>query len=156
MNKEDALKKLDQLEAEAKALREIIEAADKPPVPTRWKPESGVNYFQVAFDGGVNVFGASSMDCKEYAHGNCFRTHEHAETASEAVSRTLKTVACALEVDPDAGELHKTQRRWTVIKDITTCKWEVTWSVHVQIAPIYVHTNEQAKQLAAMLNVEGV
>jgi hypothetical protein len=153
MNKEDALKKLTALEAEAKALREIIEAADKPAVPTRWRPE-GDEFFWA-----INSFGESTQVCMSptrEAFGNCFRTREHAETASEAVSRTLKTVACALEVDPNAGELHKTQRRWTVIKDITTCKWEVTWSVHVQIAPIYVHTNEQAKQLAAMLNAEGV
>jgi hypothetical protein len=153
INKQDALKKLTALEAEAKALRAIIEA---PEVPTRWKPESGDNYYQVAFDGGINVFGASSMDCKEYAHGNCYRSREHADIAADAVSRTLKIVACALEVDPDAGELHKTQRRWTVVKDITTRKWEVTWSVHIQTGPIYVHTREQADQLAAMLNAEGV
>jgi hypothetical protein len=156
MNKEDALNKLDQLEAEAKALREIIEAADKPPVPTRWKPRDGENYYQVTLSGEVRGFCATLLLPEEYRHGNCFHTREHADIAAEAVSRTLKTVACALEVDPNAGELHKTQRRWTVIKDITTCKWEVTWSVHVQIAPIYVHTNEQAKQLAAMLNAEGV
>jgi len=153
MNRQDALKKLDQLEAEARKLRAIIEAPDKPAVPTRWRPE-GDEFFWA-----INSFGESTQACMSptrEAFGNCFRTREHAETASKAVSRTLKIVACALEVDPDAGELHKTQRRWTVVKDITTREWEVTWSVHVQIAPIYVHTKEQAEQLAAMLNAEGV
>jgi len=153
MNKQDALKKLDQLEAEAKALRTIIEAPDKPPVPTRWKPKGGDEFWFVAAHGKtlVTPFANSRVE-----HGNCFRTQARADIAAEAVSRTLKTVACALEVDPDAGELHKTQRRWTVIKDMGSCEWEVTWSVHVQVAPIYVHTREQADQLAAMLNVEGV
>jgi hypothetical protein len=153
MNKEDALKKLGQLEAEAKALREIIEAADKPPVPPRWKPKDGEEFWFMASHGETM---RTSFADGRVEHGNVFRTQTQADIAAEAVSRTLKTVACALEVDPDAGELHKTQRRWTVVKDIATCKWEVTWSVHVQIAPIYVHTNEQAKQLAAMLNAEGV
>jgi hypothetical protein len=153
MNRQDALKKLDQLEAEAKALRTIIEAPDKPPVPTRWKPKGGDEFWFVAAHGQtlLTPFAGGRVE-----HGNCFRTQARADIAAEAVSRTLKVVACALEVDPDAGELHKTQRRWTVIKDTGSCEWEVTWSVHVQIAPIYVHTKEQAGQLAAMLNAEGV
>ena len=153
MNKQDALKKLDQLEAEAKVLREIIEAPDKPPVPTRWKPKDGDEFWFV--DGsGQTLF--TSVANGRVEHGNVFRTQARADIAAEVVSRTLKVVACALEVDPDAGELHREQRWWTVIKDKGTCKWEVTWSVHAQIAPIYVHTREQAEQLAAMLNAEGV
>jgi len=153
MNRQDALKKLDQLEAEAKALREIIEAADKPAVPTRWRPE-GDEFFWA-----INSFGESTQVCMSptrEAFGNCFRTREHAETASKVISRTLKVVACALEVDPDAGELDREQRRWTVVKDKGACEWEVTWSVHIQTGPIYVRTKEQAGQLAAMLNAEGV
>jgi len=153
MNKQDALKKLDQLEAEAKVLREIIEAPDKPPVPTRWKPKDGDEFWFVGAHGQtlLTPFAGGRVE-----HGNCFRTQARADIAAEAVSRTLKVVACAFEVDPDAGELHRNKRRWTVVKDITTCKWEVTWSVYTYRSHLYVHTREQAEQLAAMLNAEGV
>jgi hypothetical protein len=153
MNKQDALNKLTALEAEAKALREIIEAPDKPPVPTRWKPKGGAEFWFVAAHGQtlLTPFANSRIE-----HGNCFRTQAQADIAAEVVSRTLKVVACALEVDPDAGELDSEQRRWTVVKDKGSCAWEVTWSVHIQTGLIYVRSKEQAGQLAAMLNAEGV
>jgi hypothetical protein len=147
MNKQDALKKLDQLEAEAKALREIIEA---PAVPTRWRPE-GDEFFWA-----INSFGESTQVCMSptrEAFGNCFRTREHAETASKAVSRTLKVVACAFEVDPAAGEFTG-NRCWTAVrfKD----GWDTIYRRSCCSEPAYVHTEGQAEQLADMLNVEGV
>jgi hypothetical protein len=147
MNKQDALKKLDQLEAEAKALRAIIEA---PAVPTRWKPE-GDEFFWA-----INSFGESRQACMSptrEAFGNCFRTREHAETASKAISRTLKVVACALEVDPDAGEFTR-NRCWTVIR--FEGEWDAVYHDSCCNEPAYVRTRGQAQQLAAMLNAEGV
>jgi hypothetical protein len=147
MNKQDALKKLDQLEAEAKALRAIIEA---PEVRSRWRPE-GDEFFWA-----INAYGKSTQACMSptrEAFGNCFRTREHAETASKAVSRTLKVVACALEVDPDAGEFTG-NRCWTAFR--FKGGWDAVYRHSYCSEPAYVHTKEQAEQLAAMLNAEGV
>jgi hypothetical protein len=159
MNKQDALTKLAALEAETRALRAIIEAPDKPTVPTRWKPQdSGIAWFQVGRNGVVCGYkDIAPTSTSEYIYGNCYRTKAHAEIASEAVSITLKVCACAFEVDPHAGgagQLDQDQRQWTVLKDGE--KWEAVRSVLRYVGLIYVHTKEQADQLAAMLNAEGV
>ena len=154
MNKQDALTKLTALEAETKALRAIIEAPDVPAVPTRWKPHAGKEYFQVsAYKGDVMSHSSLKLSQDEYDYGNCFKTAAQAEIAAKAVSQTLKICAAAFTVDPDAGEFIEDDRRWAVLK--TFGGWAgIAYSTDVH--PIHVHTYEQARQAAAILNAEGV
>jgi hypothetical protein len=147
MNKEDALTKLAALEAETKALRAIIEA---PEVPTRWKPKGGDEFWFVSAHGRtlLTPFSGGRVE-----HGNCFRTQAQADIAAKAVSRTLKVVAYALEVDPDAGEFTR-NRGWTAVR--FKGGWDAVYRRSCCSESAYVHTEGQAKQLAAMLNAEGV
>jgi hypothetical protein len=155
MNKQEALTKLTALEAETKALRAIIEAPDVPAVPTRWKPQDGDEYFQVsAYIGLVLSNRLTVLSQDEYDYGNCFKTHEHAEIAVKAVSQTLKICAAAFAVDPDAGEFIEGERRWAV--DKTFGIWEALFAHDTSSYLIYVHTKRQVKQMAAILNAEGV
>jgi hypothetical protein len=161
MNKQDAVKRIEAIEAEARALRAIIEAPDKPALPTRWKPEDGEYYLYVAPNGNSertqNCLGR--WDADALSHGNCFKTEAHTEIASKAVSQTLKICAAAFAVDPDAGEWMKSARRWCVFKRIAVGgnrEW-ATGNFDFNMGhPCYVHTMAQAEKMAAILNAEGV
>jgi hypothetical protein len=154
MNKQEALTKIAALEAETKALRAIIEAPDKPAVPTRWRPQDGREYFQVsAYKGEVAHHRSLNLSQKEYDYGNCFKTRNHAEIAARAVSQTLKICAAAFAVDPDAGEFIRGERKWSVYKG-GGGRFVAAYCADVK--PIHVHTYEQARQAAAILNAEGV
>jgi hypothetical protein len=159
MNKQDAVKRIEAIEAEARALRAIIQAPDKPALPVRWRPERTDVYYQVAIKGDIAYYDERlPITDKEYEHGNCFQTRGHTEIASKAVSQTLKICAAAFAVDPDAGDF-TSARRWSVVKQEripTEYKWEVTSSEFVPRVPIFVHKFEQAKTMAAILNAEGV
>ncbi len=151
MNKQDALTKIAALEAETKALRAIIEAPEAPAVPTRWKPEEGHFFWFVDTNGAI---GKSTIP-SYVNHGNCFQTREHAEIAAKAVSQTLKICAASFTVDPDAGEFIKRERKWSVFRGEDGC---FGWNGYAYDVGhrIYVHTGEQAKQMAAILNAERV
>ena len=155
MNKQDALNKLAALEAETKALRAIIEAPEVPALPVRWRPARPDNYYQVAGSGHVTQYDDRlPINDKEYAHGNCFKTSEHAEIAAKAVSQTLKVCAAAFAVDPDAGTFVKQERHRTAVR--VNNKWEELTMGMTASHAIYVHTIEQARQMAAILSAEGV
>ena len=151
MNKQDALTKLAALEAETRALRAIIEAPDKPAVPTRWKPEGNENFWSVTSFGEVQIY-CNSPDRVKF--GNCFKTEQHAAIAAKAVSVTLKVCAAAFAADPDAGEYVKGTREYSVY----ACKkrWLPDRFYTTTSNAAYVHTQEQAKQMAAILNAEEV
>lgn len=154
MNKQDALQKLAALEAETKALRAIIEAPEVPAIPKRWRPRRGDSYSQVLPNGEARDFMVLSN--KEYAHGNCFKTAAQAEFAAKAVGQTFRICAAAFTVDPGAGGYDYPVRRWSVFKD-TTYKWQQCEYAMFppREKPIYVHSHEQAEQMAAILNAEG-
>jgi hypothetical protein len=153
MNKQEALNKLAALEAETKALRAIIEAPDKPAPPTRWRPEKDHHYqYVVCRDGTIDLI---KNGAKEYAHGNCFQTRDQAEIAAKAVSVTLKLCAAAFTVDPDAGEFTGTVRRYSVYRT-SDGSFGSSGYPDGMGKQIYVHTFEQAKEMAAILNAEGV
>lgn len=162
MNKEQALTKLAALEAETKALRQIIEAPEAPEVPVvpkRWRPRSGDSYSLVLANGAVRDFTIDLTD-KEYEHGNCFKTAAQAEIAAKAVSQTLRMCAAAFAVDPDAGE-YCNGRRWSAYREGGKwCKGLYTHTDRDRPAdrdrPIYVNSYKQAVQMAAILNAEGV
>jgi hypothetical protein len=163
MNKQDAVKRIEAIEAEARALRAIIEAPDKPAPPTRWEPRDWEQYYyQVGVGGDAMVFFPCALPItkKEYAHGNCFQTREHAEIAAKAVSVTLKVCAAAFAVDPDAGVQVCNERSWTVLKHRSVHGGKHEWVVQqyniTTSYPCYVHTFEQAEKMADILNAEGV
>jgi DNA recombination protein RmuC len=83
-----------------------------------------------------------------------------AEIAAKAVSVTLKICAAAFAVDPDAGVQFCNERSWSIFKQRSAHggKYEwVVWQYDTSTSsPCYVHTHEQAKAMAAMLNAEGV
>jgi hypothetical protein len=151
MNKQDALTKLTALEADTKALRAIIEAPDVPAVPTRWRPLSGEQYWQVdTLEDSVTY--SIPLRAIEYTHGNCFQTAAQAEIAAKSVSLTMRVCAAAFAVDPDAGEWIESERKWSVYKG--SSGWHV--AAHcADVKPIHVHTQEQAKQMTTILNAEG-
>jgi hypothetical protein len=158
MNKQDAVKRIEAIEAEARALRAIIEAPDKPAVPVRWRPKDDHHYqYVVCRDGTIDLI---KKGAKEYAHGNCFQTVDHAEIASKAVSVTLKICAAAFAVDPDAGVQIYNERSWSVVKQRSRGSGKHEWAVGqydiTTSYPCYVHTMAQAEKMAAILNAEGV
>jgi hypothetical protein len=154
MNKQEALTKIAALEAETKALRAIIEAPDKPAVPTRWKPQDGDEYFQVsAYKGAVRPYRRATLSQDEYDYGNCFKTAAQAEIAAKAVSQTLKICAAAFTVDPDAGDFIRGERKWSVYKG---SGGQLVAAYCADVKPIQVHTYEQAKQMTTILNAEEV
>lgn len=160
MNKEQALNKLAALEAETKALRAIIEAPDKPALPTRWRPKLGESYLYVAACGITESSKRdhSSWDADALSYGNCFKTEAHTEIASKAVSVTLKICAAAFAVDPDAGPQTYNERSWSVTRQRNVHDGKHKWFAGqydiTTSYPCYVHTHEQAKTMAAILNAE--
>jgi hypothetical protein len=161
MNKQDAMKRINAIEDEARALRAIIES---PEVPVRWKPNDVEQYFMVSTGGCTLSYKNVVLSAAEYAYGNCFKTEAHAEIAAKAVSRTLKVCAAALAVDPDAGKWVEAVRIYSVYQPNATYdgrpmklqRWTCNTYTATCDRPIYVHTKEQAVQMAAMLNAEGV
>lgn len=156
MNKDQALTKLAALEAETKALRAIIEAPDTPAPPVRWRPEgTDEAYFIVLARGDVTGYRNSPLSDMEYDHGNCFKTQAQAKIAAKAVSATLKICAAAFAVDPYAGSYIPTVRRYSVYL-LTDGTFGFSGYPDDMGKQIYVHTKEQAEQMAAILNAEGV
>ena len=152
MDKQDAVKRIEAIESEARALRAIIEAPEAPEVPVRWRPKGDEDFW------AINTFGESARVCMSptrEAYGNCFKTREHAEIASKAVSVTLKVCAAAFTVDPDAGGFIAGARRYSVfLKSDGT--FDASGYPDDMGKQVYVHTIEQATRMAAMLNAEGV
>lgn len=156
MNKQDALTKLAALEAETKALRAIIEAPDKPALPTRWRPEGTDVYYQVAIKGDVAHYDERlPISDKEYEHGNCFKTEQQAAIAAKVVSVTLKVCAAAFAVDPQAKPSVGGEHAYCVVYRASGA-WGPVDSSLVESGRMSVRTREQAKQWAAILNAEGV
>jgi hypothetical protein len=160
MNKQEALNKLAALEAETKALRAIIEAPEVPALPVRWRPSGGERYYIVKHSGIIQSYVHAPLTGTEYEYGNGFKTAAHAEIASKAVSVTLKLCAAAFAVDPDAGVQIYNERSWSAVKQRSDHSGKHEWIAGqydiTTSHPCYVHTHEQAKAMAAMLNAEGV
>jgi hypothetical protein len=154
MKKQDALAKLAALEAETKALREIIEKPDSQ--PTRWRPRDGERYFHLAYDGAVYPNINTFKDNKSYAYGNCFPCRDLAQKASTLMARANKIIAAALQVDPDAG-CRSISRMYSVTFYFGS-GWDGFNSCDsgASASNVFVHTLQQAKAMAAILNAEGV
>jgi hypothetical protein len=113
----------------------------------------------VGLEGRVHDYSRLLLKDAEYKHGNCFKTEAHTEIASKAVSQTLKMCAAAFAVDPDAGVQIYNERSWSVVRPHPRGgkrEWIAGHYDNSTSYPIYVHTHEQAKAMAAILNAEGV
>lgn len=160
MNKTEALARMDAIEAEQKALRAIIESPER--LPGLWKPEADERYFRVDGYGDFTewYWDTGHLDLQAWRMGNCFPSREIAEKASVLMARANKIIAAALQADPDAGVWgmqcrysasyfnHGMGKQWGPI--------EYVESDFDDAIPAFVHTREQAEEMARILNVEGV
>lgn len=144
-------KKMTEALIELKSLRKIIE---QPEQPRLWRPEKNEDYCFICAHGysGV-VLNDSRFDEKVINFGNCYSSSDEAEKAAPFISRAHKVCAAALQVDPDAGEWGPTSRPYTVYRN--DAEW-YSMSHIGQTGRICVHTADQANQMAAILNAEGV
>lgn len=76
MNKEQAIKKVADLEKELELLKNIINE----PENVRWKPEKGEKYWMLENSGDINIFNwvGDPVDMFCYSIGNCFKTEAEA------------------------------------------------------------------------------
>lgn len=151
IDKAAAMKQLESLEAEAEKLRAIIDA---PEVEGLWRPEFGSAYWAVDIRGGTMSFISSGDICvlSHMKNGSVFPTEETAEKAAPLFARAHKIIQAALQCDPDAGE-------WTPCRKYSALRGRHGWEAHefwTGTTAAYVHTREQAKRMAEILNAEGV
>jgi hypothetical protein len=161
MNKKEALNRLSALETEAKALREIIEAPEK--AEGLWRPDLYGGYYGIDRWGDCErcVYeyteekGEKHLDNKQVHFGNCFPSREIAEKAAPLMARANKIIAAALQVDPEAGPFVEGSRCWSIDPQpdgtFRANDFVFDWAL-----PAFVHTEEQGKEMARILNAEGV
>lgn len=155
MNKQDALKEIKTIRARLEELEQIVQ---EPEVEKLWTPTKRERYWFCGND-GVVYFGTCAddyVDRARIASAICFPTKETAEKAFLLFTRAHKIIQAALQVDPDAG-LATDERRWTATYDGFLKQWvKNTFLSNNHVAVVYVHTQEQAERMAAILNAEGV
>lgn len=156
MNKQDAMKRIEAIEAEAAALRKMVQEGDKP--AGLWKPSERQAYWCVDAEGDAewSEWDGDSLDCGRLANGNVFTTREAAEKAAPLFARAHKIIQAALMADPDAGEFRKDFRIWSVLFSTGKGKWVRFDSYYTDCSAAYVHTQQQAEHMAEILNAEGV
>jgi hypothetical protein len=161
MNKTDALARLAALETETAALRRIIE---EPEVKGLWKPQD-CNEFWYHCAYSADVVDLAGSFCpiayrnQLTAKGNAFQSRKIAEKAAPLMARANKIIAAALQADPDAGAYADNRRR-TATSSLHRMAWEAdeySGAIDAPTAMIaFVHTKEQAEEMARILNAEGV
>jgi hypothetical protein len=157
MNKQDAMKRIEAIEAEAAALRKMVQE----PEPERqglWRPQEGDTYFPVNWDMYIpeERNNGHPSDSKVAEFGACFPTRKAAAKAAPLFARTHKIIQAALMADPDAGALTKGHCMWSVLFATEKGRWQPFDSYYTDCSAAYVHTREQAERMAAILNAEGV
>jgi hypothetical protein len=152
-DKAQALQRLSAIEAEAAALRKIIDELQQKAL---WKPAEGEKYSTVSNWHGIqssfNEFGVA--DQFAFDQGNCFPSKEIAEKAAPLMARANKIIAAALQADPDAG-LRSDKRLHSVAIG------GGGFMPHYRVPSdypliVFVHTEGQAEEMACILNAEGV
>lgn len=155
MNKQDAMRRIEAIEAEAAELRRMVQEEDKPMRLPRFGPD-GRGFH-------LDAFGTAHMTCSSHlpvnhaleTHGNCFTSKEQAEKASPLFARAHKIIQAALLADPDAGIFSK-ERQFTAVQGGDGGWKALTDNSLWQCHGAHVHTREQAEHMAAILNAEGV
>jgi hypothetical protein len=113
-----------------------------------WRPEVGQRYY--CWSGTAVYYTINhdkSGDRTLIAIGNCFPTREQCLRYGELMKRASVFIACAIAADPDVGECRQ-GRVWTVGSG-GCFKCEL-----ITEFPAYVHTKEQAEDLARRLEAE--
>lgn len=155
MKKREAQKEIETLRARLEVLEKIVQ---DPEVERLWRPTMGEDYW---FFGGwdaafISTFANDIYDQPRIALGLCFPTKEAAEKAFQLFAIAHKVIQAALQVDPDAGRFIQGARSWSAFYDVSEKKWVADIWALVDATPVYVHTEEQAERMAAILNAEGV
>lgn len=119
-------------------------------------PEKGDTYWFIKNTGKCDayVWQCDEIDWELLKAANCFPTKEAATTAMLRLSSARKQIRAGLLADPNAGSFVEATRSWTA-----WCRkgfWEPVQLSRLSSYPIYVHTYEQAEEMARRLNTEGV
>jgi len=157
VNKTEALDRLTKLESEASELRKILEAPEK--LPGLWKPEPGEVCWHISQQGGVRDDRQCNLGSvnERISYGNCFPFRETAEKAAPLVARANKIIAAALQADPDAGERNDKRIHSVALGSGNCGRWVAHHFVPTDYPlVVFVHTEDQACEMARILNAEGV
>lgn len=109
MTKTELQEKIAQLEAELAEVKKIAALPKRVDGDGVFEPEYGEDYWYISAEGTtfVDNWGGDSIECAQYAIGNCFPT----EQAAEDVVRALKLIQKARESQdgyvPDWGDWEK-------------------------------------------------
>jgi hypothetical protein len=153
-DKAQALQRLSAIEAEAAALRKII---DEPEAKGLWKPEPEQNYWRTdPFEGSVYEDRSVGFTGPRIRHGNCFPSREIAEKAAPLMARANKIIAACLQADPESGPFIHEDREIFVTFVSDEKQWVVRGGNSYRCMHAYMHTWEQGAEAARILNFEGV
>jgi len=135
------------------------EQPEQPEQQRLWRPITGNDYWfiDVAFDGTCierQVWTGDQADQNHIDFGNVLPSAAIAEKQIPFRAKANKTISAAFQADPDAGE-YTEERRHSAQK--VSGKWSPELYVQsAQFSVVYVHTIEQAYEMARILNAEGV
>jgi hypothetical protein len=153
MNKEAALQRLTALESEAAELRRIIEAPEK--LPRLWRPARQDRVWLLNGDGSPQRLNSAEYSMGYVEHGRAFPSREIAEKAAPLMARANKIISAALQADPGAGEWIIGERSRTAsLRDGGS--WEENNFFTASACPVFVHTKQQAEEMARILNAEQI
>lgn len=156
MNKQDTLKEIETIRARLAVLENIVQEVEKP--QGLWRPSLRQQYWFIGIYGDTcpAYWVDDAPDNRRLEYGNCFAARGAAEKAAQLFTRAHKIIQAALQVDPDAGGHNAGERNWTVYFNVDDMKWKPDrWGFAYTGLP-FVHTEEQAERMAAILNAEGV
>ncbi len=120
-----------------------------------WVPKRGDNYWYVGEFGVASEFSRSVDAAAFVPFGNSYRTKHEAEKASTLMRRSNAIIRACMLVDTDAG-VCSGDRKWSPALELGRWmenRWTMTNHYHF---PACVHTQEQCKLAAALLNKWGV
>ena len=100
---------------ERSTLLSLIEKANKPKNKA-WKPEEGEKYYCSCSDGCIEgeTWNNSIVDKNRYAMGNCFKTKEEAEFATEKLKVTTELKRFALEHNEGEIDWSDGKPKWLI------------------------------------------
>ncbi len=99
VKKEDILKRIENAERELQEAKKELENINK--VTHRWFPDDSQHYFRILNDGTINncVNYNNTQTKSDYNFGNCFKTQEDAQRASERIKIKTQLEDIALELN---------------------------------------------------------
>lgn len=157
MNKQEAIKQAEVLQAELAKLQAIIA---EPEHKGLWVPPRTADYWSIIFPDARKAgldqcanYDDRSME-PEHKEGRVFKTREAAETALPLIIKQMKYINAALQADPDAGEYAGHDRNWAAYKDMSG--WRHGRFFETCSYPIYVRSQEACERWIEILKAEGM